>query len=133
MTAAQPMRPAIGRKILRHRIRTERMSNTLKKQSLATPYMWLVIVMGRVSCAFTVSRLHVSDIGLRFALVALLTLSFGSRMIVQIPRVKGQISVSDTFIMLVLLLFGGEVGILLASADAVFSSRRITKKKLVIS
>src|SRR5206468_6472405 len=45
----------------------------------------------------------------------------------------GQISVSDTFIMLVLLLFGGEAGILLAATDAVFSSRRITKKKLVIT
>src|ERR1700753_1294820 len=125
--------PCHRSKILRHRMRTERMSNTLKKQSLAIPYMWLVIVMGGVACAFTVSRLHVSDLGLRFVLVALLTLSFRSRVIVLIPRVKGQISVSDTFIMLVLLLFGGEVGILLASADAVFSSRRITRKKLVIS
>ena len=114
-------------------MRTERMSNTSKRQSLATPYMWLIIALGGVACAFTVSELRLSDIGLRFALVALLTLSFGSRMIVQIPRVKGQISVSDTFIMLVLLLFGGETGILLAAADAIFSSRRITKKKLVIT
>ncbi|HST52686.1 MAG TPA: EAL domain-containing protein [Pyrinomonadaceae bacterium] len=109
------------------------MSNVSTKQRLATPYMWLVIVIGAVACAFTVSQLHVSSLGLRFALVALLTLSFGSRMIVQIPRVKGQISVSDTFIMLVLLLFGGEAGILLAATDAIFSSRRITKKKLVIA
>jgi diguanylate cyclase (GGDEF)-like protein/PAS domain S-box-containing protein len=95
--------------------------------------MWLVIAMGVAACAFTVRALNVSELGLSFALVALLTLGFGSRMIVQIPRVKGQISVSDTFIMLVLLLFGGEAGILLAATDAVFSSRRITKKKLVIT
>jgi diguanylate cyclase (GGDEF)-like protein/PAS domain S-box-containing protein len=95
--------------------------------------MWLVIAMGVAACAFTVRALNVSELGLSFALVALLTLGFGSRMIVQIPRVKGQISVSDTFIMLVLLLFGGEAGILLAATDAIFSSRRITKKKLVIT
>jgi diguanylate cyclase (GGDEF)-like protein/PAS domain S-box-containing protein len=95
--------------------------------------MWTVIVLGAAACVFTVSRLQLSDLNLRFALVALLTLSFGSRLVVQIPRTKGQISVSDTFIMLVLLLCGGEVGILLAAADAVFSSRRITKKKLIIT
>src|SRR5947209_19256656 len=109
------------------------MSTATTKQRLAKPFMWAVIALGFVACAFTVSRLQVSDLGLSFALISLLTLSFGSRMIVQIPRVKGQISVSDTFIMLVLLLFGGEAGILLAATDAVFSSRRITKKKLVIT
>src|SRR5947199_3320999 len=109
------------------------MSQAITKQRLAKPYMWLVIAMGVAACAFTVRALNVSELGLSFALVALLTLGFGSRMIVQIPRVKGQISVSDTFIMLVLLLFGGDAGILLPATDAVFSSRRITKKKLVIT
>src|SRR5437868_5382173 len=109
------------------------MSNANTKQRLAKPFIWAVIALGFVACAFTVSRLQVSDIGLRFALISLLTLSFGSRMVVQIPRVKGQISVSDTFIMLVLLLFGGELGILLAAADAVCSSRRITRQKMIIA
>src|SRR2546423_14726106 len=116
----------------RQRIQTEQMSNATTKQRLAKPFMWAVIALGFVACAFTVSRLQVLDLGLRFALISLLTLTFGSRMAVQIPRVKGQISVSDTFIMLVLLLFGGELGILLAAADAVCSSRRITRQKTII-
>ncbi|PYT05031.1 MAG: hypothetical protein DMF65_01035, partial [Acidobacteria bacterium] len=109
------------------------MSTATTRQRLAKPFMWAVIALGFVACAFTISRLQLSDIGLRFALISLLTLSFGSRMVVQIPRVKGQISVSDTFIMLVLLLFGGELGILLAAADAVCSSRRITRQKMIIA
>jgi len=68
--------------------------------------MWLVIGLGIVACAFTLIRLQPSELGWRFALISVLTLGFGSRVVVQIPRVKGQISVSDTFIFLVLLLFG---------------------------
>jgi diguanylate cyclase (GGDEF)-like protein/PAS domain S-box-containing protein len=95
--------------------------------------MWVVIGLGMVACAFTVFMLQPSELGWRFALISVLTLGFGSRVIVQIPRVRGQISVSDTFIFLILLLFGGEAAILVAAADAFFSSRRINKKKLVIA
>ncbi|HEX3558397.1 MAG TPA: EAL domain-containing protein [Pyrinomonadaceae bacterium] len=109
------------------------MSKVTTKQSLAKPYMWLIIGLGLVACTFTLFRLQPSDLGWRFALVSVLTLGFGSRVVVQIPRVKGQISVSDTFIFLVLLLFGGEAAILMAAADAFFSSRRISKKKLTIA
>src|SRR5918993_215596 len=62
----------------------------------------------------------------------LITLCFGSRIVVAIPRTKGIISVSDTFILLTLLLFGGESGVLLAGADAVFSSARISRYKITV-
>src|SRR2546423_1042589 len=108
------------------------MSNAATKQRLAKPFIWAIIALGFVACVFTISRVQLSDIGLRFALISLLTLSFVSRMVVHIPRVKGQISVSDTFIMLAVLLFGGELGILLAAADAICSSRRITRQKMIM-
>src|SRR5437764_6056372 len=109
------------------------MSTASTKQSLAKPYLWLVIGLGLVACAFTVFRLPPSELGWRFAPISMLTLGFGSRVVVQIPRVKGQISVSDTFIFLVLLLFGGEAAILIAAADAFFSSRRITKSGFIVA
>ena len=102
------------------------------KKRYAKHYMWAVIVLGAAMCLVTVSQLHFSDLGLRFALISVLTLGFGSRVVVQIPRVRGQISVSDTFIMLSLLMFGGEAAILLAAADGLCSSRRITKTKFII-
>ena len=85
------------------------MSKVTTKQSLAKPYMWLIIGLGLVACTFTLFRLQPSELGWRFALVSVLTLGFGSRVVVQIPRVKGQISVSDTFIFLVLTI--GAIGI----------------------
>ncbi len=94
--------------------------------------MWLVIVTGGLACALSLTLIQPSHLGLRFVLVTVLTLAFGSRVVVQIPRVKGQISVSDIFIFLALLLFGGEAAILLAAADACFSTctRRVAKTML---
>ena len=103
------------------------------KQNYSQPYLWAVIVLGAIAGVFTALRLDVLGLDLRFALIGIVTLAFGSRVYVRIPRVRGQISVSDTFIFFVLFLFGGEAAILLAAADAFCSSLRITKKRMVIA
>ncbi|MET0626041.1 MAG: EAL domain-containing protein [Pyrinomonadaceae bacterium] len=103
------------------------------KQRYSQPYMWAVIALGTVAGVYTAARLDTSGLGLKFALISIVTLAFGSRVRVRIPRVRGEISVSDTFIFFVLFLFGGEAAILLAAADAFCSSLRITKKKMVIA
>jgi diguanylate cyclase (GGDEF)-like protein/PAS domain S-box-containing protein len=109
------------------------MLNSANKQRMAQRYLWTVIILGAVACAHTILHLKLTGLGLRFALISLVTLAFGSRVYVKIPRVRGQISVSDTFIFFVLLLFGGEAAILLAAGDAFCSSLRITKKKTVMA
>ncbi len=107
-------------------------SSTIR-QRISQPYMWAVISLGAAACVFTVTRLQPVTLGLRFILISLVTLAFGSRVSVKIPRVRGQISISDTFIFFALLFFGGEAAILLAAADALCTSLRITKKKMVMS
>ncbi|MET0647191.1 MAG: EAL domain-containing protein [Pyrinomonadaceae bacterium] len=109
------------------------MFSSVNKQRMSQPYLWTVIVLGAVASVFTVTQLHTSDMGLHFLLIGAVTLAFGSRVYVKIPRVRGQISVSDTFIFLAMLLFGGEAAIVLAAADAFCSSLRITKKKTVMA
>jgi diguanylate cyclase (GGDEF)-like protein/PAS domain S-box-containing protein len=103
------------------------------KQRYAQPYFWAVIALGAVAGAFSIAQLNPSGLGLRFVLISVITLAFGSRVYVKIPRVRGSISISDTFIFFVLLLFSGEAAILLAGADAFCSSLRMTKKKTVMA
>ncbi len=103
------------------------------QQRYSQPYMWAVIVLGAVAGVLTASRLDTTGLGLKFALISIVTLAFGSRVRVRIPQVRGEISVSDTFIFFVLFLFGGEAAILLAAGDAFCSSLRISKKKMVIA
>ena len=109
------------------------MPNVARKP-LAKWYVGAVIFLGAAACVYSVAVAEASALlNLRYLLLCVLTLCFGSRVYVQIPRVNGKISVSDTFILLALLLFDGEAAIFLAAADGLCSSLRITKKKDVIA
>jgi diguanylate cyclase (GGDEF)-like protein/PAS domain S-box-containing protein len=95
--------------------------------------MRAVAALGSVVFIFSLLHVQVSQIDIRFLFLAIITICVGSRVTIQIPSVKGHISVSDTFIFLTVLLFGGEVAILLAATEALCSSIRFSKKFLTIS
>ncbi|MCU1289472.1 MAG: diguanylate cyclase/phosphodiesterase with sensor [Acidobacteria bacterium] len=103
------------------------------RQNIAKPFLWLIVVFGALVGIYSVINLSTEQLGLGYILLVIVTLSLGSRVIVQIPRCKGQISVSDTFVLLSLLLFGTEAAVLLAGADALMSSFYVSKKKLNIA
>jgi diguanylate cyclase (GGDEF)-like protein/PAS domain S-box-containing protein len=102
------------------------------RQRLSKPYMWAVVATGAIALVYTLFRLDPATLDLRFLLIALLTVSCGSRVYVRIPGVSGNISVSDTFILLSVLLVGGEAAILIAAGDAISTSLRIAKTKLTL-
>ena len=91
-------------------------------------YVWLVTVAGGLVVVFSASHLTRQQLDVRFLVLALATVLIGSRLSIQIPRVKAHISVSDTFVFLSLLLFGGEAAILLATTEALCSSLRLSSK-----
>jgi diguanylate cyclase (GGDEF)-like protein/PAS domain S-box-containing protein len=84
-----------------------------------------VIAAGGAVVVFSSAHLSLGLIDIRFLLLAVATVLIGPRLSIPIPRVKAYISVSDTFIFLSLLLFGGDVAILLATAEAACASLRI--------
>lgn len=91
-------------------------------------FVWLVTAAGGLVVVFSAAHLTREQIDLRFLLLALATVLIGSRLTIQIPRVKAHISVSDTFVFLSLLLFGGEAAVLLATTEALCSSMRLSSK-----
>jgi hypothetical protein len=109
------------------------MENSTNIEKYASPFIWFVSGLGLAVLLFTILRIDIFELGFSFLLFSLITLGFVSRIFVKIPGVKGKVSVSDTFIFLSILLFGGEAGIILAGADALISSLRFSKLKLVIS
>ena len=92
-------------------------------------YMWAVIALGAAAAVVSFLRLDTARLDQRFLILAIITVAIGSRLSVRVPRVRGQITVSDTFLFLTLLLFDGEAAILLAIAEAVCTSLRATRKK----
>ncbi|MEJ7847298.1 MAG: EAL domain-containing protein [Pyrinomonadaceae bacterium] len=101
-------------------------------QNLTKGYMVSVVVTGAVILGAAVIELPLEKVGLYFLLLFCFTIGFGSRITVQIPSLKSHIAVSDTFIFLALLLFGGELAIVLAAVEAFFSSMRFCSKKITV-
>ena len=95
-------------------------------------YQWVVILAGSAAFLYTVSRISASIFSASYLIFCFITLVFASRISVQIPRTKGHISVSDTFIFLSILVFGGEAGILLSTFDAVPTSYKLAKKRITL-
>jgi signal transduction histidine kinase/CheY-like chemotaxis protein len=95
-------------------------------------FMALTGAAGAAACLFSAWGLRWSHLDWSFAAVALVTVGLGARAIVKIPRVKGEVTATDTFIFLTMLLYDGEAAILLAVVEALFSSKRITKTWLTV-
>jgi diguanylate cyclase (GGDEF)-like protein/PAS domain S-box-containing protein len=91
-------------------------------------YVWLVIVAGVGVIAYSAIHFTRAQLDIRFLLISIATILVGPRLSIRIPQVKAHISVSDTFVFLTILLFGGEAAILLATAEAACASVRIGKK-----
>ena len=107
------------------------MEPMMGKQRYLGAFQWLVVAIGGVVLLFSVYQLprySLPRLDLTFLAVALFTAAVGSRVAVKIPRIGGQITVSDTFIFLTMLLYGGEAAILLATLDGVCTSIRISRK-----
>jgi diguanylate cyclase (GGDEF)-like protein/PAS domain S-box-containing protein len=97
----------------------------MARSRISQIYLWTVIAAGAAVVVFSSAHLSRDLIDMRFLLLGIVTVLIGPRLSIPIPRVKAHISVSDTFIFLTLLLFGGDVAILLATAEAACASLRI--------
>ena len=91
-------------------------------------YMYSISAVGAAVLIFSLRAFPVTRVNLPFLILSLATVLVGPRLNIPIPRVRAHISVSDTFIFLALLLFGGEAAIVLATAEAICASIRISKK-----
>ena len=100
----------------------------MNRQRLNKPFRWLIIALSVAICLFSAFSLPVARLDLRFLLLALITISLAWRVRIPMPLVNGQITVSDTFIFLTMLLYGGEAAILLAAVEGACSSLGMSRK-----
>jgi diguanylate cyclase (GGDEF)-like protein/PAS domain S-box-containing protein len=102
------------------------------KQKYFRPYQWMVAVIGLPVILYSVHGLQLARLDLGFALLALATVIVSSRIAIRIPGVNTHVTVSDTFIFLTLLLYGGHAAVLVAAAEGLCSSLRISRKPVTI-
>jgi signal transduction histidine kinase/CheY-like chemotaxis protein len=98
------------------------------RDRLAKFFLGLVVTAGASAVLISAYRLPVAKFDLQLGLLALLTVSVTSRIRIGIPRLTSEIGVSDTLIFLILLLYGGEAAVLVATADAIIQTSRYGRK-----
>ncbi|HYO99908.1 MAG TPA: ATP-binding protein [Pyrinomonadaceae bacterium] len=103
----------------------------MNRQRFAKPFMWSVIALGALVCLYAAVRLPLHSLDLLFLLLAVATI-ITSHITVPLPGVNGRITVSETFIFLTMLLYGGEAAIILAAIDGFCSSRLISRKPITL-
>jgi signal transduction histidine kinase/ActR/RegA family two-component response regulator len=104
----------------------------ISKKKLASTYLWVTIFAGGIIYLAAGYRLDLKLVDLELAVIGVLTIFLSSRISIRIPQFDSQISVSDTFIFLTLLLYGYEVAILMAATEALLSSFRFCRKRSTI-
>ena len=112
------------------------MSDTLGsiRQKLFGPFLWIVTGAGSLAFIYSCSQLDVRHFDSGFVILVAMTLILASQQItVQIPRFTSQISVSDTFVFLLLLLYGGAAAVTIGAIEACLSSLRFAKRPRIVA
>ena len=97
------------------------------------PFLWVVTGAGCLTFLYSFSRLDLAHFDSRFAILVAMALLLTSRITVPIPRFSSQISVSDTFVFLVLLLYGAPAAIIVGAVEAFLSSLRFSRKRSIVA
>ena len=96
------------------------------------PFLWVVTGCGILAFLYSCFRLDFAQLDLHFAVLAGMALLLTSRISIPIPRFSSQISVSDTFVFLILLLYGGAAAVIVGSVEAFLSSLRFSRKHRIV-
>lgn len=104
----------------------------MAKQRQINSYLWSIIFLGGGLTLAAAIRMPWPSLGLRFLLLAVITVGISSRFSVRIPRANTNVTVSDTFIFLAMLLYGGPAAILLSAIEGFTSGRRISKTPTIV-
>src|SRR5882724_8449837 len=104
----------------------------MARQKQINAYLRTVILVGGGVTLAAAVRMPWASLGWRFLLLAFITVGISSRFSVRIPRANTNVTVSDTFIFLVMLLYGGPAAILVAATEGFTSGLRISKTPTIV-
>ena len=95
---------------------------------LCRPFLWVVIGCGSLAFIYSALRVDFRQFDSRLALMVGVALLLTARITIPIPRYSSQISVSDTFVFLVLLLYGGAAAVVVGALEAFLSSLYFSRR-----
>ena len=100
---------------------------------LFRPFLWVAIGCGSLAFLYSATQVEFGQFDSRFILLVALALVLTSRITIPLPRFSSQISVSDTFVFLVLLLYGGAAAVVVGSLEALLSSLHFSRRRVIVA
>jgi len=93
-------------------------------------YMWSLVIAGAAIALVSIYYLPYDKLDARFVFLCLMVIA-SSMIAIRIPRVSGRITVSDTFVFLGMLVYGGTAAILLSALEGIAVTVIISKRPRV--
>jgi signal transduction histidine kinase/CheY-like chemotaxis protein len=111
------------------------MSDTLgtTRNKFFGPFLWVATGTGCLAFFYAIAQIKLAHFDSGFVLLVAMALLLSSRVTIPIPRLTSQISVSDTFVFLLLLLYGAPAAIIIGSFEALLSSLRFSRKWRIVA
>jgi len=94
----------------------------MDKKRVLESYTWLIMGVGACTLAYCSYTVEARQLDLMYVALCVLTVFLSSRLTIHIPNEGGHITISDTFIFIVMLLYGGEAAVFLAAAESIYAS-----------
>ena len=104
----------------------------MERNGFSDRFMQMITALGAGAVVFSVYRASVAPFGASFLLVALLAFLTTSRYSVTMPRGRGQISVLNSFVLLAILVFGGEAAVVFAAVTVLCLSLSQGKDRIIV-
>lgn len=93
-----------------------------RKEKLEYCYLSLLLPIGTAAVIWAVYGFPVESIGLGLITLSVVTIFFSSYFRIQLPRTKIHLTTSDAMIILSMLLYGGQVAVILVVLETAFTS-----------
>src|SRR4029078_1018884 len=97
------------------------------------PFLLLVVTSGSLAFVYSAFQIDFHQFDSHFAVLVAMALLLTSRITIPIPRFSSQISVSDTFVFLVLLLYGGPAAIVMGAFEALLAPLRFSRHHVIFA
>lgn len=95
--------------------------------------MWILLPLGIAALGWAIWGFPVQRVNTSLIVLSIVTIFFSSYLRIQLPRTKIHLTISDALIFLSLLIYGGEIAVLLAILETTFTSLNFRRQGVAIS
>ena len=100
---------------------------------LFRPFLWVAISCGGLAFLYSATYVNIGQLDSRFLLLVAIAIVITSRITIPLPRFSSQVSVSDTLVFLVLLLYGGSAAVVVGALEALLSSLHFSRRRVIVA